>query len=638
MTPKPRYLSKSRFKKGLECPTKLFYTGKPEYEDQSESDSFLEALAEGGYQVGELAKCYHRPGIEITATSNQKALEETQSHLKKDNVILYEPAFLFDHLFVRVDILVKKKNKVQLIEVKSKSFTDSADFWNTNGIAGGWQSYLLDVAFQQHVLSHAHREWHITPYLMLADKTAIATVDGLNQAFPVTMNSNGRLAVHHKPLDDYGSQILVQQNVAEEVSYLLEQTYAIDKKDYDFSGYVNTLSQAYAYDQMLKDGVGAKCKGCEFKSETAKSGFVACWKNMAGIDLSKNKAPLLFDLTQGRINKYLENKLTFIHELPIEDFEPPTSGSLNHKNRRYLQVVKTKTKDHSLHFEKEHFAALKSGIQYPLHMIDFETTSVAIPFHAGMRPYEQIAFQFSHHVIEENGHVRHQTEWINTEKGQFPNFEFVRKLKEALEVDEGTIFRYSHHENTVLKEIKSQLYTSHEADRVLLMEFIDHITGDNKGYVGERNMLDLCQWVKESYFDIHTKGSSSLKLILPSILNRSTFLQEKYSQPIYGKEIPSLSIGNATLIQKAKEGNIQNPYQLLPPVFEHADDDDLDHLWSRVADISEGGTAMTAYAKMQFADIPDWERERITSALLRYCELDTMAMVLLWEGLNDLAQ
>jgi len=34
--------------------------------------------------------------------------------------------------------------------------------------------------------------------------------------------------------------------------------------------------------------------------------------------------------------------------------------------------------------------------KYPYHFIDFETSTVAIPFHKGMRPYEPVAFQFSH--------------------------------------------------------------------------------------------------------------------------------------------------------------------------------------------------------------------------------------------------
>ena len=43
-----RYLTKSRFKLAVECPTKLFYTGKPKiYRDTKQADSFLQMLVEG---------------------------------------------------------------------------------------------------------------------------------------------------------------------------------------------------------------------------------------------------------------------------------------------------------------------------------------------------------------------------------------------------------------------------------------------------------------------------------------------------------------------------------------------------------------------------------------------------------------
>ena len=42
---KPRYLTKSRFKLALECPTKLFYTGKTDlYPDTKQDDQVLQAL------------------------------------------------------------------------------------------------------------------------------------------------------------------------------------------------------------------------------------------------------------------------------------------------------------------------------------------------------------------------------------------------------------------------------------------------------------------------------------------------------------------------------------------------------------------------------------------------------------------
>ena len=51
-----RYLTKSQFKLAMECPTKLYYTGKEEYINQNIDDSFLLVLAEGGFMVGELAR------------------------------------------------------------------------------------------------------------------------------------------------------------------------------------------------------------------------------------------------------------------------------------------------------------------------------------------------------------------------------------------------------------------------------------------------------------------------------------------------------------------------------------------------------------------------------------------------------
>ena len=64
--PRPQYFTKSRFKLGLECPTKLFYTNKREYANNQNENSFLKALTAGGYQVGELAKLYYPDGSDVT--------------------------------------------------------------------------------------------------------------------------------------------------------------------------------------------------------------------------------------------------------------------------------------------------------------------------------------------------------------------------------------------------------------------------------------------------------------------------------------------------------------------------------------------------------------------------------------------
>ena len=61
MMNRDRFLTKSRMKIGLECPMKLsFYDDKNQYNSLQGDTEFLDFLAEGGYQVGELAKFYYK--------------------------------------------------------------------------------------------------------------------------------------------------------------------------------------------------------------------------------------------------------------------------------------------------------------------------------------------------------------------------------------------------------------------------------------------------------------------------------------------------------------------------------------------------------------------------------------------------
>ena len=52
--------------------------------------------------------------------------------------------------------------------------------------------------------------------------------------------------------------------------------------------------------------------------------------------------------------------------------------------------------------------------------------------------------------------------------------------------------------------------------------------------------------------------------------------------------------------------------------------------------ISDGDAAMMAYARLQFTEISTEHRIAIFKALLKYCELNTFAMVLIWEAWNNL--
>lgn len=641
---KSRYLTKSRFKVACECPTKLYYLNKNEYGSTKNDNAFLEALAEGGFQVGELAKIYYEGGTEIISLDYDKSIAETKALLQNPNAIIYEPAFQFNDYFVRVDILNKTDKKVDLIEVKAKSFDSKEDrpFWKkrSKGLSSEWEPYLLDVAFQTYVARKSWPSLVFSPFLMLADKSSVASVDGINQKFMLKTEGGRTRAVASKGLrsKDLGSKLLALVSVSEEVEFIFSDW---KWEGMSFEKLIQWFSSAYKKDEKLTLDIGSKCKACEFrvgpdlKIKGNKSGFDECWTQQAKISESDLRRPFVFDLWNFRqSDSLIESGHYFIDQLSDDDFKPSKEkqAGLSQSERQMIQAQKVRAKDDKPFVDIDGLSTEMNKWQFPLHFIDFETTMAAIPFNKGRRPYEQIAFQFSHHVLDKDGQIVHKTEYINKQRGEFPNFEFVRNLKVALEADSGTIFRYATHENTVLCQIHEQLMHSKESDRDELCSWIETITvkqGD-EGWSGSRSMVDLCEIVKRYYFSPLTGGSNSIKKVLPAILSSSEFLQKKYSSSIYGSEtIRSLNFKNWSWIKKDSTGKIIDPYKLLDPIFTDIDVVEMDTLVDGT--IADGGAAMTAYARMQFTEMSELEVDRVTNALLKYCELDTFAMVLIYE-------
>lgn len=218
----------------------------------------------------------------------------------------------------------------------------------------------------------------------------------------------------------------------------------------------------------------------------------------------------------------------------------------------------------------------------------------------------------------------------------------VRSLKKELEQDEGSIFRYAAHENTYLNMIFDQLTEDRVdiPDRDELCSFIQTIThsvgGSSRQWAGSRDMIDMCELVKRFYYDPAMKGSNSIKKVLPAILNSSDFLQRKYARPVYGSDdgIKSLNYKDWKWIEY-EDGKVKDPYKLLPKMFKDISNEDLE-LLSESDELNNGGAALTAYSRLQFEEMSDYERTEICRALLNYCELDTMAMVMIYEGWKDM--
>lgn len=651
----PRYLTKSRFKLGLNCPKKLYYTGKPQYPDSRSANSFLKALAEGGYQVGTLAKCYYPNGVDIEELGYEVPLERTRNLLTNQDVVIFEAAFAYQNLFIRADIVEKKGNTINLIEVKAKSFSgnSSLDFLNKKGhIIPSWKEYLYDIAFQKYVVTKAYPNFKIHSYLMLANKNAVATVNGLNQKFRLRNANNDRIEVDivgSTTAEELGDEILIRVNVDDIVKSIFDGVDSAEKIEEGFINYIHSLANKYEQDEAIYAPINKNCKDCEFTTtleqerEGKISGFKECWKSQLGWIDEDFLKPRILDIWDFRSKDELMQKgkllMSEVCENEIGTIVPQADGTLSRTERQWLQVKKTVESDTEPYINAEGLKEELSSFKFPLHFIDFETSAVAIPFFKGRKPYEQIAFQFSHHIVYEDLSIEHKGQFLCHESGIFPNFEFIRQLKLQLENDKGTVFRYADHENTILNHILAQLNTISSAevvDKDSLISFIKTIT-HSENHKGERDMVDLRKLVLKHYYHPLMGGSNSIKDVLPAILSSSKYIQEKYSEPIYGKNslVKSLNYDDGWRWIQWNGEKIISPYKLLPPLFEGIDDEQIESFLMQ-SDIQDGGAAMTAYAKLQFTDVSELERELVVKGLLKYCELDTMAMVIIWEYWNSI--
>lgn len=340
-----RFLTKSRYLSATECPAKLYFSKNSSYGNNKLENPFLESLAEGGFQVGALAKHMIPGGIEISSLDPEEALAETRHHLAKNDVILYEAAFSYGDFFVRVDILRKRGNFLEIIEVKAKSvdLTEESPFL-TRGrkvpptLKSEWLPYFRDAAFQKHVVELASSGSHVETSLMLVDKNATCTTDGLNQKFLLARDSNGRTRVRVSPsLTEEGlcRNILVRVQVDDYLSYVHGACGGAEVgRPRDFAAEAQFFANVLHSPEPIQTDISqAPCKKCEFRIPPAweerglRNGFEECWKSYfreAGIPLSAQRirSPKVIDIWNFTGAKELMGRSKFfLDELVPGDIE-----------------------------------------------------------------------------------------------------------------------------------------------------------------------------------------------------------------------------------------------------------------------------------------------------------------------------
>lgn len=146
-------------------------------------------------------------------------------------------------------------------------------------------------------------------------------------------------------------------------------------------------------------------------------------------------------------------------------------------------------------------------LKYPLYLLDFETFATAIPLFDGLRPYQNIPFQYSCHIMQGPGDEPENLYFLAEDDGNDPRVDFLESLKKALGYSDGKapsgsiLVYYENFEKRILKELAEQ-FTRHEW---WIEDALDRIA-------------DLYEpFGKFYYYSPLQKGSASLKNVLPAL-------------------------------------------------------------------------------------------------------------------------
>jgi len=220
--------------------------------------------------------------------------------------------------------------------------------------------------------------------------------------------------------------------------------------------------------------------GCCFKKH--------CWENV--------KSPTIFDIP---LHWKYRDDFTGQGILQLKDI--PDSMELKEK----VKVSVDRGKNQAIEIDNQAVNEWLSNLCFPIYFLDFETYSPAIPIFSNMRPYQRIPFQFSCHILNKNGEIKHVA-FLHKHNSD-PRQLFLSKLKQILGKQGSIVVYHQSFEAGVLKELKEVLKDEES-------EVLDALI---------TRMVDLEIIFLKHYYHYAFKGSTSIKAVLPVLCPELTY-------------------------------------------------------------------------------------------------------------------
>jgi predicted RecB family nuclease len=241
------------------------------------------------------------------------------------------------------------------------------------------------------------------------------------------------------------------------------------------SKHVKTLKRKLAQPAMPAVDIGTHCFSpfpCPVRSH--------CWK-----DVPQHSIFTIPRLSPRKLTALLKLGILRVQDIPPE-------YPLSVTQRAYVaRVVSGKAV-----IAYRRIAKRLALLEYPLYFLDFETHAYAIPRFEGMRPYQQLPFQYSLHVLEADGTLRH-VEYLHMTH-EDPREALAQKLAHDIGNVGSVVVYNARFERGVLLELARRLPN----ERSALLSVVARLW----------DQLDVFRY---DYLDPAFEGSNSIKRVLP---------------------------------------------------------------------------------------------------------------------------
>lgn len=159
-----------------------------------------------------------------------------------------------------------------------------------------------------------------------------------------------------------------------------------------------------------------------------------------------------------------------------------------------LSLIQRRVKE-DVEWVSSKLGTVLKAVQYPVHHLDFETVMLAVPRFSETRPYQALPVQWSNHIEQATGELRHE-EFLHKD-ARDPRRVLAEALLESLG-ERGSICVYSPYERSILEQLATALPSLRQA----LSRIVNRL-------------WDLFPIVRDHYYHPAFGGSYSIKSILP---------------------------------------------------------------------------------------------------------------------------